>query len=277
MFIDIHAHINDSKLIDDVDNVIDRANKAGVKYIVNATCDVKSIKETLELAKKYENVYATLGIHPQAIFEYDDEIEELIYSNKNNQKVIGIGEIGLDYHDMETQIAYIKQDYPQYVNITEEEVKNKQKEVFIKQIELASKMNLPIVVHSRDATADTLEIIKSNINLLKNKGLIHCFSGSVEVAKEYFKMGFYISVGGSITFKNARCIPDVIRECGIDNVMLETDCPYLSPEPYRGKINEPKNVVLVSDKIAEILDINYRQVEEKTTENAFALFGRLKW
>ncbi len=276
MFIDIHAHINDSKLIDDVDNVIDRANKAGVKYIVNATCDVKSIKETLELAKKYENVYATLGIHPQAIFEYDDEIEELIYSNKNNQKVIGIGEIGLDYHDMETQIAYIKQDYPQYVNITEEEVKNKQKEVFIKQIELASKMNLPIVVHSRDATADTLEIIKSNINLLKNKGLIHCFSGSVEVAKEYFKMGFYISVGGSITFKNARCIPDVIRECGIDNVMLETDCPYLSPEPYRGKINEPKNVVLVSDKIAEILDINYRQVEEKTTENAFALFGRLK-
>lgn len=276
MFIDIHAHINDSKLIDDVDNVIDRANKAGVKYIVNATCDVKSIKETLELVKKYENVYATLGIHPQAIFEYDDEIEELIYSNKNNQKVIGIGEIGLDYHDMETQIAYIKQDYPQYENITEEEVKNKQKEVFIKQIELASKMNLPIVVHSRDATADTLEIIKSNINLLKNKGLIHCFSGSVEVAKEYFKMGFYISVGGSITFKNARCIPDVIRECGIDNVMLETDCPYLSPEPYRGKINEPKNVVLVSDKIAEILDINYRQVEEKTTENAFALFGRLK-
>lgn len=276
MFIDIHAHINDSKLIDDVDNVIDRANKAGVKYIVNATCDVKSIKETLELVKKYENVYATLGIHPQAIFEYDDEIEELIYSNKNNQKVIGIGEIGLDYHDMETQIAYIKQDYSQYENITEEEVKNKQKEVFIKQIELASKMNLPIVVHSRDATADTLEIIKSNINLLKNKGLIHCFSGSVEVAKEYFKMGFYISVGGSITFKNARCIPDVIRECGIDNVMLETDCPYLSPEPYRGKINEPKNVVLVSDKIAEILDINYRQVEEKTTENAFALFGRLK-
>ena len=276
MFIDIHAHINDSKLIDDVDNVIDRANKAGVKYIVNATCDVKSIKETLELVKKYENVYATLGIHPQAIFEYDDEIEELIYSNKNNQKVIGIGEIGLDYHVMETQIAYIKQDYPQYENITEEEVKNKQKEVFIKQIELASKMNLPIVVHSRDATADTLEIIKSNINLLKNKGLIHCFSGSVEVAKEYFKMGFYISVGGSITFKNARCIPDVIRACGIDNVMLETDCPYLSPEPYRGKINEPKNVVLVSDKIAEILDINYRQVEEKTTENAFALFGRLK-
>ena len=276
MFIDIHAHINDSKLIDDVDNVIDRANKAGVKYIVNATCDVKSIKETLELAKKYENVYATLGIHPQAIFEYDDEIEELIYSNKNNQKVIGIGEIGLDYHDMETQIAYIKQDYPQYENITEEEVKNKQKEVFIKQIELASKMNLPIVVHSRDATADTLEIIQSNINLLKYKGLRPCFSGSVEVAKEYFKMGFYISVGGSITFKNARCIPDVIRECGIDNVMLETDCPYLSPEPYRGKINEPKNVVLVSDKIAEILDINYRQVEEKTTENAFTLFGRLK-
>ena len=275
MLIDVHAHINDEKLKDDIENVINRAKSAGVDYIVNATCDKKSIIETLELIKKYENVYATIGIHPQAIFEYDEDVETLIYSNMYNTKVIAIGEIGLDYHDMETQIAYIKQDYPQHSNITEEEIKNIQKEVFIKQIKLASKMNLPIVVHSRDAIEDTLDIIKEHINLLPNKGLIHCFSGSVETAKEYKKLGFYISVGGAITFKNARYLPDVIRECGIENVMLETDCPYLTPEPFRGKINEPKNVVFVKDKIAEILDVDYNDVEIKTSENAKSLFKRL--
>lgn len=275
MLIDIHAHIDDDKLKDDVENVVKRASEAGVKYIVNATCDTDSINDTLALVKKFENVYATLGIHPQALFEYDEKVENMIYAEKDNPKVVGIGEIGLDYHDMETQIAYIKQSYPQHQNITEDEVKKVQKDIFIKQIKLASKINLPIVVHSRDATQDTLEIIKEYADILPKKGLIHCFSGSVEIAKEYFKLGFYISVGGSVTFKNARNIPEVLRECGIDNVMLETDCPYLCPEPYRGQINEPKNVVLVNDKIADLLNMDYKEVEEKTTANARKLFGRL--
>lgn len=275
MLIDIHAHIDDDKLRDDVENVVQRASDAGVKYIINATCDVDAIKDTLTLVKKFDNVYATLGIHPQALFEYNDEVEKLIYEEKDNPKVIGIGEIGLDYHDMETQIAYIKQSYPQYQNITEDEVISVQKDVFIKQIKLASKMELPIVVHSRDATQDTLDIIKKYVDILPKKGLIHCFSGSAEIAKEYFKMGFYISVGGSVTFKNARNIPEVIKQCGIEKVILETDCPYLCPEPYRGQINEPKNVVLVNDKIAELLDIDYKEVEETTTANARKLFGRL--
>ncbi len=275
MLIDIHAHIDDDKLKDDVENVVKRASEAGVKYIVNATCDIDSINDTLALAKKFENVYATLGIHPQALFEYDEKVENMIYAEKDNPKVIGVGEIGLDYHDMETQIAYIKQSYPQYQNITEDEVIKVQKDIFIKQIKLASRMNLPIVVHSRDATQDTLEIIKKYAAILPQKGLIHCFSGSAEIAREYFKLGFYISVGGSVTFKNARNIPEVLRQCGIDNVMLETDCPYLCPEPYRGQINEPKNVVLVNDKIADLLDLDYKEVEEKTTANARKLFGRL--
>ncbi len=275
MLIDIHAHIDDDKLKDDVENVVKRASEAGVKYIVNATCDIDSINDTLALAKKFENVYATLGIHPQALFEYDEKVENMIYAEKDNPKVIGVGEIGLDYHDMETQIAYIKQSYPQYQNITEDEVIKVQKDIFIKQIKLASRMNLPIVVHSRDATQDTLEIIKEYAAILPQKGLIHCFSGSAEIAREYFKLGFYISVGGSVTFKNARNIPEVLRQCGIDNVMLETDCPYLCPEPYRGQINEPKNVVLVNDKIADLLDLDYKEVEEKTTANARKLFGRL--
>lgn len=275
MLIDIHAHIDDDKLKDDVENVVKRASEAGVKYIVNATCDIDSINDTLALVKKFENVYATLGIHPQALFEYNDEVENMIYAEKDNPKVIGVGEIGLDYHDMETQIAYIKQSYPQYQNIAEDEVIKVQKDIFIKQIKLASKINLPIVVHSRDATQDTLEIIKEYAAILPQKGLIHCFSGSAEIAREYFKLGFYISVGGSVTFKNARNIPEVLRQCGIDNVMLETDCPYLCPEPYRGQINEPKNVVLVNDKIADLLDMDYKEVEEKTTANARKLFGRL--
>lgn len=275
MLIDLHAHIDDDKLKDDVENVVKRASEAGVKYIVNATCDIDSINDTLALVKKFENVYATLGIHPQALFEYDEKVENMIYAEKDNPKVVGIGEIGLDYHDMETQIAYIKQSYPQYQNITEDEVIKVQKYIFIKQIKLASRMNLPIVVHSRDATQDTLEIIKEYAAILPKKGLIHCFSGSAEIAREYFKLGFYISVGGSVTFKNARNIPEVLRQCGIDNVMLETDCPYLCPEPYRGQINEPKNVVLVNDKIADLLDLDYKEVEEKTTANARKLFGRL--
>lgn len=275
MLIDIHAHIDDDKLKDDVENVVKRASEAGVKYIVNATCDIDSINDTLALVKKFENVYATLGIHPQALFEYDEKVENMIYAEKDNPKVVGIGEIGLDYHDMETQIAYIKQSYPQYQNITEDEVIKVQKDIFIKQIKLASRMNLPIVVHSRDATQDTLEIIKEYAAILPKKGLIHCFSGSAEIAREYFKLGFYISIGGSVTFKNARNIPEVLRQCGIDNVMLETDCPYLCPEPYRGQINEPKNVVLVNDKIADLLDMDYKEVEEKTTANARKLFGRL--
>ena len=228
------------------------------------------------MAKKFDNNYATLGVHPHSAFEYNKETEDLMFANKDNKKVIAIGEIGLDYYDLETQIAYIKEHNPNLERLTEEIVKEKQKEIFIKQIELAEKMQLPIVVHSRDATGETLEIIKANKEKLKFGGLIHCFSGSSEIAREYFKLGFYISVGGSITFKNARSIPDVVRFNGIDHVILETDCPYLSPEPYRGKTNEPKNIPLVAEKVADILDIPYSEVEETTTNNALKLFSRLR-
>lgn len=277
MYIDIHAHLNNDKLYEDAENVVLRAKNNKVEKIVNASYDRQSIERALILAERFENAYATLGVHPHSAFEYDNETEELMLNNKDNQKVIAIGEIGLDYYDLETQIAYIKEHSPEVEKLTEEIVKQKQKEIFIKQIELAEKMELPIVVHSRDATNETLEIIKANKDKLKFGGLIHCFSGSTEIAREYFKLGFYISVGGSITFKNARNIPDVVRQTGIDHVILETDCPYLSPEPFRGKINEPKNVPIVAEKIADILDIPYSEVENTTTNNALKLFSRLKW
>lgn len=277
MYIDIHAHLNNDKLYEDAENVVLRAKNNKVGKIVNASYDRQSIERALILAERFENAYATLGVHPHSAFEYDNETEELMLNNKDNQKVIAIGEIGLDYYDLETQIAYIKEHSPEVEKLTEEIVKQKQKEIFIKQIELAEKMELPIVVHSRDATNETLEIIKANKDKLKFGGLIHCFSGSTEIAREYFKLGFYISVGGSITFKNARNIPDVVRQTGIDHVILETDCPYLSPEPFRGKINEPKNVAIVAEKIADILDIPYSEVENTTTNNALKLFSRLRW
>lgn len=277
MYIDIHAHLNNDKLYEDAENVVLRAKNNKVGKIVNASYDRQSIERALILAERFENAYATLGVHPHSAFEYDNETEELMLNNKDNQKVIAIGEIGLDYYDLETQIAYIKEHSPEVEKLTEEIVKQKQKEIFIKQIELAEKMELPIVVHSRDATNETLDIIKANKDKLKFGGLIHCFSGSTEIAREYFKLGFYISVGGSITFKNARNIPDVVRQTGIDHVILETDCPYLSPEPFRGKINEPKNVPIVAEKIADILDIPYSEVENTTTNNALKLFSRLKW
>ena len=277
MYIDIHAHINNDKLYEDCEEVVERAKKCKVEKIVNASYDKKSIERALLLAERFDGVYATLGVHPHSAFEYDEETEELMLKNKDNKKVIAIGEIGLDYYDLETQIAYIKEHNPEIETLTEEIVKQKQKEIFIKQIELAKKMELPIVVHSRDATAETLEIIKANKENLKLGGLIHCFSGSTEIAKEYFKIGFYISVGGSITFKNARYIPEVVRQAGIDKVILETDCPYLSPEPYRGKTNEPKNVAIVAEKIADILDLPYSEVEKITTNNALKLFSRLRW
>lgn len=277
MYIDIHAHLNNDKLYEDAENVVLRAKNNKVGKIVNASYDRQSIERALILAERFENAYATLGVHPHSAFEYDNETEELMLNNKDNQKVIAIGEIGLDYYDLETQIAYIKEHSPEVEKLTEEIVKQKQKEIFIKQIELAEKMELPIVVHSRDAINETLEIIKANKDKLKLGGLIHCFSGSTEIAREYFKLGFYISVGGSITFKNARNIPDVVRQTGIDHVILETDCPYLSPEPFRGKINEPKNVPIVAEKIADILDIPYSEVENTTTNNALKLFSRLRW
>ena len=158
MYIDIHAHLNNDKLYEDAENVVLRAKNNKVGKIVNASYDRQSIERALILAERFENAYATLGVHPHSAFEYDNETEELMLNNKDNQKVIAIGEIGLDYYDLETQIAYIKEHSPEVEKLTEEIVKQKQKEIFIKQIELAEKMELPIVVHSRDATNETLEI-----------------------------------------------------------------------------------------------------------------------
>lgn len=275
MFIDVHAHLNSEKFNDCVDDVVLNAKNNCVGKIICASSDYNSSKQSILLSKKYSNVYSCIGVHPEDCFCYNEEVENFFYDNKDNLKVVAIGEIGLDYYDLETQIDYARKYYPNE-KITEEIFIEKQKEVFVKQIELASRMGLPIVIHSRDATKDTLDIVKANASKITHGGLVHCFSGSSEIAKEYFKLGFYISVGGVVTFKNSKNLPQVVKDVGIDRIMLETDCPYLSPEPFRGKLNEPKNIPIIADKISDILEIPTSEVERITTNNAYKLFGRLK-
>ena len=236
MFIDTHAHLNDAKLLPDVNGVIFRAKEFNVERIVNAGCDLASS----ENAKCFDN-----------------QIENFLMENGEREKVIAIGEIGLDYH------------YEGYD-------KELQKKVFIRQLEIANELKLPVVIHSRDATGDMLEILKNNSNLLKYGGLMHCFNGSLETLKEVLKLGLKVSFGGAITFKNSKNAPELIKNIPLESFTLETDCPYLCPEPFRGKINEPKNIPLIAQKIADILNKNVSEIEKITTLNAKNLFKKLK-
>ena len=256
MFIDTHAHINDDKLIDDIQNVIERAHNENVDIIINSGSSYSSSKSSIEIANKFKEVYACIGIHPENCEEYNDEVEKFIIDNADNKKVVAIGEIGLDYH------------YEGY-NC------DLQKKVFIKQLELAHKYNLPVVIHSRDATKDMIEILKEYKSLLTNGGLMHCFNGSVETLNEILKLGLKVSFGGIVTFKNARNSSSLITQIPIDSFTLETDCPYLCPEPFRGNLNEPKNIPLIAKKIADILGLNIKEIEEITTKNAKNLFKKL--
>ncbi len=249
MYIDTHCHISKEDY-DDIDTVIRENKENGVSPIILSGCTRDTIKETLSICNQYlEGVYATIGFHPSeaSITTASDLafLEELL----THTKIVGVGEIGLDYH-------YGKEDIEQ------------QKKLFRKQMEIAEKHHLPVVIHSRDATQDTIEIIKEFPNV---KGDIHCFSGSVETAKEYVSMGYKIGIGGVVTFKNSN-LYKVVEAIGIENILLETDAPYLTPEPFRGKINSSKYIPYIAKKVAEILAIDEKEVAKITSENAAKLF-----
>ena len=229
--IDTHCHIY-SEYYDDISSLIDDIKKNGINKIIINGCDMKSNLEVLKLTKKYDIVYGALGFHPTELDNYSDDSIKWLEENINNDKIVAIGEIGLDYH---------------YENADKE-----------KQIN----------VHTRDAIQDTYNILKK----YKLKGSIHAFSGSLEMAKEFINLGYYIGVGGVCTFKNAKNIVNVIKNISTEYILLETDSPYLTPEPYRGKINTPKNISIIADKIAEIKQINISEVVDVTTDNANALF-----
>lgn len=253
--VDVHAHLDDVQFEGEVAEIVSRAKANGVERIITNGTNVSSSKRAVEIAESFDEVFCAVGIHPEDIdgFCMDDlkEIERLCKCDK----VVAIGEIGLDYHFRDDNKAM-------------------QIKVFETQLKLAHQLNLPVVIHCRDAVGDMLEILKRNKNLLSNGALMHCFSESVEVYREIEKMGLYISVGGVLTFNNAKKIVDVAKVCDRSKIVIETDSPYLAPSPKRGTRNEPQNVRFVAQKLAEIWGVGEEQVAKITTENAMRLFWR---
>lgn len=253
MLFDTHAHLNAEQYNDDLEEVIERAKHEGVQELVVVGFDRPTIKKAIELAEAYEFIYASVGWHPVDAIDMTDEDLQWIEELASHPKVVALGEMGLDYY-------------------WDKSPKDVQREVFRKQIRLAKKVKLPIIIHNRDATADVVEILKEE-GAAEVGGIMHCFSGSVEIAKECIEMNFYISLGGPVTFKNAKKPKEVAAEIPLDRLLIETDCPYLTPHPYRGKRNEPSYVKLVAQQIAELKGISFEEVAEATTANAKKCFG----
>ena len=248
--IDTHTHINMIENIS-IDEILENAGKNNVKKLIVPASNAADIDEVFELSQKYDNVYCYLGIHPSEAKDWNDTIEEKIRTLAKSPKVVGIGEIGLDYYWDKSFVEL-------------------QKDVFIKQIKLANELNLPVNVHDREAHKDTFDILKEHN---KNSTVImHCFSGSPEFAAECIKEGWYIAIGGVVTFKNAKKMKEVAGTTPLDRLLLETDSPYLTPVPYRGDENQPAYVKFVAEEIAKIKEISYNEVVSATTQNAERIF-----
>ncbi|WP_075620352.1 TatD family hydrolase [Paenisporosarcina indica] len=253
MYIDTHVHLNADQYDEDLQQVIDRALEARVNYMVVIGFDRKTIERAISLAEQYDFIYAVVGWHPVDAIDCTEEdllwIEELAA----HPKVVAIGETGLDYH-------------------WEKSPHDIQQELFRKQIRLAQKVNLPIVIHNRDATEDVIRILQEEHAEITG-GVMHCFGGSVETAKICINLNFMISLGGPVTFKNAKTPKEVATEISLDHLMIETDAPYLAPHPHRGKRNEPSLVPLVADEIARLKNIPVEEVARATTKNAIKFYN----
>jgi len=252
MLFDTHAHYDDEKFAEDRYAVIENAHQSGVSYIINAATNIKSCEDSLALAHRYEYMYAAVGIHPHEVGDIDDDTLDKVALFAKDDKVVAIGEIGLDY----------------YYDTAPREI---QRHWFAQQIDLARELKMPIIVHDREAHQDSMEIIKQH-KANEVGGVFHCYSGSVEMAKELLNHNFYISVGGSLTFKNAKKLVEVVKWIPMDKLLIETDCPYLTPEPHRGKRNDSSYVKFVAEKVAEIKEISFEKVAEITLNNAKKLF-----
>lgn len=251
MLFDTHAHFDDPQFDSDRDEVIKSLADDGVTRVMNIGANMETSKKAIEIANKYDFIYATVGVHPCDTYDMTDEdIERLRIMAKNNPKVRAIGEIGLDYHFDDT-----KPDI--------------QKEWFIKQLHLAKELNMPVVIHDRDSKGDAIEILKREGI---SNGVMHCFSGSAETARELVKMGFMISFTGVLTFKNARRAVEACRSIPIERLMIETDCPYMAPEPHRGERNYSGYVKYVARKMAEIKGLSYEETARITMENGLRFY-----
>ncbi len=249
--IDTHTHINMIESIS-IEEILNNAKENGIEKVIVPSANPKDFPEIVELINKYDNVYGMLGVHPSDAKDWDDSLINQIKDLCNNKKIVAIGEIGLDYY-------------------WDKSFNDLQMDVFIKQIKLANELNLPLDVHDREAHKDTFDILKQyNIN---SKVVMHCFSGSVEFAKECVKEGYYIGIGGVVTFKNAIKMKEVAKHIPLEYIILETDAPYLTPVPYRGTENQPAYVKYVAEEIAKLKEISYEEVKNVTTSNAERIFN----
>lgn len=247
---DTHAHYDDVRFGDTRDDLLSSMNKDGVSYICNVGSDLRSSETSIELASKYEFVYSAVGVHPESIYNLPQDWLNRVENFAKQDKVVAVGEIGLDYH------------YPDYS-------KKKQFDAFERQLDLAKNLKKPVIIHSRDAVEDTISILK---NFSEINGVIHCFSGSAEVACKYIEMGWYIGFTGVVTFKNAKKVVEAVRVVPTEKIVIETDCPYMAPEPWRGRCCNSKMLVSVATKIASIKNLLPQEIVDITRKNAFKLY-----
>lgn len=253
MIFDTHAHYDDEAFDEDRGELLAHMRERGIEYIVNVGASIASIAKTLELTEQYPFVYGAAGVHPSETAELTFKDMEWIREIAGREKIVAIGEIGLDYY------------WPE----PDREI---QKKWFKEQLNLAEEMGLPVIIHSRDAAADTLEILKER-NIHKTKGVIHCFSYTWEIAREYLNMDYYFGIGGVLTFKNAKKLKEAVIHIPIEKILLETDCPYLAPEPYRGERNQSEYIFYVAEQLAELKNLSREEVLEITGRNAKIFYG----
>ncbi len=257
MIIDTHAHLNDERLYPRAKEIHDGLGDNGIESVINVGYDEESSERAIILSETYDKFYAAVGLHPHDSKYATPALYDKFIELSKREKCVAIGEIGLDFH----------------YDLSPRDVQAK---VFLEQVELAYSVKLPIIIHLRDGYGLMLEMLKENKRYLSYGVLLHCYSGSCEFAKELVKLDAYFAFGGAITFKNATEKPDIIRAIPRDKILLETDCPYMTPVPFRGKDNEPKYVNLVADKMSEILGINREEIEKTTIKNTREFFGKLR-
>lgn len=251
MIFDSHAHYDDEQFDEDREELLKELKNDGVVGIINCGSSLKGLEMSVKLSEENDFVYAAAGIHPENADEFNDHVKRRIEELAQDEKIVAVGEIGLDY--------YWEENPPKEV----------QKEVFRSQMEIAKKYNLPVIIHDRDAHGDTLEIMKEYPGVI---GVVHCFSGSVEFARECIKLGYYIGVTGVVTFKNSKVIKEVVKDIPMDRLLVETDCPYMAPTPYRGKRNQSNYIEFIMDEIAEIKGLTKKEISEFTIFNTRGLF-----
>lgn len=252
MIFESHAHYEDARFDEDREALLKSFPQNGINYVINVGSSLKTTKQSILLAEQYDFIYAAAGVHPEETAELNEENFAWLCEQMKKQKVVAVGEIGLDYH-------------------WDEPERSVQKQWFERQIALARQVSLPMIIHSRDAAKDTLDIMKA-CKAEEAGGVIHCFSYGVEMAREYLNMGFYIGIGGVVTFKNAKKLKEVAEYVPLDRILLETDCPYMAPEPHRGKRNSSLYLTYVAEKLADIKGVDVEKVYEKTRENGKRMY-----